>query len=445
MVVRDVVPRFSDLRRGFEARAQLPILRSVQDQLVSVAGIMKRPVLNEAGQEVGCLVDVLTNWSGEDVYPAISGLVVRVGRRRAYVPSTDVMTISAKGARLSSSKLDLREFTPRDGEVSLANEVLDRELVDLDGARVVRAADLYLAQMNNLYLLVGVDVGFEAIMRRMGPARWRAKVTPRKVVDWADIQAFAMKGVGGVQLNSPASMLKRLRPAQLAELLERLRSDAREEFLQSVDISLAADALEEMDSRQVTSLLSDMEVSHAAELLAEMEPDEAAEALRAVEEDRRETLLAALPADVARELAGLLIFDQHEAGGFMTTAMVLVKPSQTMRDVRVLVAGHVRDHGEIDAVIVVDDAGCLIDDITIVELFLGEPDQLMESFVGPPWPVTVSPDADEEEVASRLLQARHSSVVVVDGDGRPLGRVFTDDVIDALTGQAQRWQRPKAH
>ena len=79
---------------------------------MSVAGIMKRPVLNEADQEVGSLVDVLTNWSGEDVYPAISGLVVRVGRRRAYVPSTDVKTISAEGARLSSSKLDLREFIP---------------------------------------------------------------------------------------------------------------------------------------------------------------------------------------------------------------------------------------------------------------------------------------------------------------------------------------------
>ena len=160
---------------------------------------------------------------------------------------------------------------------------------------------------------------------------------------------------------------------------------------------------------------------------------------------RTPILEPSIAANVARELAGLLIFDEHEAGGFMTTAMVLVKPSQTMREVRALVAGHVRDHGEIDAVIVVDDAGCLIDDITIVELFLGEPDQLMESFVGPPWPVTVSPDADEGEVASRLLQARHSSVVVVDSDGRPLGRVFTDDVIDALTGQAQRWQRPKAH
>ena len=128
----------------------------------------------------------------------------------------------------------------------------------------------------------------------------------------------------------------------------------------------------------------------------------------------------------------------------MTSAMVLVRPAQTMREVRSLVAAHVRDHGELDAVIVVDDDGRLIDDITIVELFLGEPEQPMEDFIAPPWPITVTPEADEAEVASRLLQARHSSVVVVDAEGRPLGRVFTDDVIDALSGDAAHQKRPRA-
>jgi len=98
-----------------------------------------------------------------------------------------------------------------------------------------------------------------------------------------------------------------------------------------------------------------------------------------------------------------------------------------------------------DAVIVVDADNRLIDDVTIVELFLAEPHQTIESLIGPPWPITVSPDADEEEVAAQLLHARHSSVIVIDGDGRPIGRVFTDDVIDALTGQAERWQRPRHH
>lgn len=193
----------------------------------------------------------------------------------------------------------------------------------------------------------------------------------------------------------------------------------------------------------MTSLLSEIDVSRAAELLSEMEPDDAAEALRNVAEVRRDVLLAALPADVERELSGLLIFDEHEAGGFMTSAMVLVQPAMTVREVRVLVAEHVRDHGEIDAVIAIDDEQRVIDDITIVELFLAEPDDSIESLIAPPWPITVTPEADEDEVAERLLQARHSSLIVVDVEGRPLGRVFTDDVIDALTGQADKRQRPR--
>lgn len=445
MVTRRVTPSVSELRRRFEQRAQAPLLRELRDQLISLAGILKQPVLNGVGEEVGDLVDVITIWSGDDVYPAISGLVVRVGRRRAFVPAAHVASISPMGATLSSAQLDLREFTLRDREVSLAKEVLDHELVDLNGASVVRSADLYLAEVSGEYRLVGAEVGFEAILRRLGPARWRHRVTPRRVIDWADIQAFAPKGLGGARLSSPASTLRRLRPAQLAVMLERLRSDARADLLHTVDVGFAADALEEMDSRQVTSLLSEIAVSHAAELLAEMEPDEAAEALRDVGQKRRETLIAALPPDIARELSSLLIFGQHEAGGFMTTAMVLVKPADTVREVRIVIAEHVRHHGEIDAVIVVDADNRLIDDVTIVELFLAEPHQTIESLIGPPWPITVSPDADEEEVAAQLLHARHSSVIVIDGDGRPIGRVFTDDVIDALTGQAERWQRPRHH
>lgn len=145
MVSQRVVPHVSDLRRRFENRVGGLVLRDVRDRLISLAGVLSGPVLNQRGEQMGDLVDVVTNWAGGEVYPAISGLVVRVGRRRVFVPSAEVASIGPKGASLSSARLDLREFAARDGEVSLVGEVLDHELIDLDGASVIRASDLYLA------------------------------------------------------------------------------------------------------------------------------------------------------------------------------------------------------------------------------------------------------------------------------------------------------------
>jgi Mg/Co/Ni transporter MgtE len=100
----------------------------------------------------------------------------------------------------------------------------------------------------------------------------------------------------------------------------------------------------------------------------------------------------------------------------------------------------VRHHGDIDGVIVVDAAGRLVDEVKIVELFLAQPDQRLDSLIGPPWPVTVGVDADESEVAEQILEARHSSVIVIDDDGRPVGRVFADDVLDALVTDGGRFR-----
>lgn len=99
---------------------------------------------------------------------------------------------------------------------------------------------------------------------------------------------------------------------------------------------------------------------------------------------------------------------------------------------------------DLDAVIVVDDDGRLIDDISLAELFVAEPTATIEELVGPPWPVTVAPDADVREVAERLIDSRRLSVVVLDADDRPLGRILADDVLDAVLAGRPRWEFPRA-
>ena len=145
--------------------------QGVFDSIVSLAGILGRPVTNQTGQEIGRLEDIVTRWSDGQTYPPVTGLVIRVGRRLAYVPASAIDRIAHAEVLLRSAKLDLQDVVRRPGEVLLAKDVLDHQLVDVDGVQVIRAADLYLAEVLGRIRLVGADVSTSTLLRRLGPRR----------------------------------------------------------------------------------------------------------------------------------------------------------------------------------------------------------------------------------------------------------------------------------
>ena len=436
MARRPPLPTPSALRRRREHRSQrLLANRTVADALVSVAGLVGRPVRDRSGAEVGRLLDLVVRWRGEP-YPPVTGLVVRVGRRRAYVPIDHVEEFSTERVTLSSTRLDLRDFERRPGEVVLNGDVVDHQLVDVDGVRVIRAADLYLARVGDEYRLVGVDVGFQTLLRRLGPPRWRRRPTPDRVIDWGAIQPFGTGGADGppglMRLHTPNQALRRLRPGELADLLEELGRDERQELLAQLEKETAADALEEMEPDHLGALLRESTTEQAASLLAEMEPDEAVDALRDLEEDEATELLTAMPREQADRLRALLLYREGSAGGVMTTNLVLVRPEQTVGQVRRILRSQAEHQADVDAVIIVDDTGRLVHDIGLFELLVAAKDDCVIDVAGPPEPVTVSPDASLDEVVERFIDSRGSSVLVIDDDERPVGRILADDLVDAL-------------
>jgi CBS domain-containing protein/sporulation protein YlmC with PRC-barrel domain len=444
MPVRPTVPAVSALRSRYERRGErLTTLRHVQTTLVSLAGLIGRPVLNQTGGEIGVVADVVARWDGGQPYPPVTGLIVRIARRRAWLPISAVEEFRRDLIRLRSARLDLRDFTAREGEVELAKEVVDHQLVDTDGARVVRASDLYFARVAGVVQLVGADIGFNSILRRLGPKRYRARPTPDKVVDWASITSFgSQRGPGGI-LQASEGGLQRLRPGELADLLEDLGRTERQELLAQLTPEQAADALEEMQSDELVQLLRESETSDAAELLGRMEPDEAADGLRELTTDEQEELMSAMPAEASERVATLLGYGERTAGGVMTTLLMTTTPTETISGVRERLRAE-RSHDEdLAGVVVVDDEGRLLDDLTLTELFLADPALSVDSLIRPPWPVTVGPDADPEEIAERLVESRHPSVVVVDEDQRPLGRILADDVLDALLPDRSRFRFPR--
>ncbi|MFT3852464.1 MAG: CBS domain-containing protein [Ilumatobacteraceae bacterium] len=402
----------------------------VHEHLISVAGLLGRPVRNGAGAEIGRIADVVVRW-GDAPYPPVSGLVVRVARRRAFVASELIAAIDPSGATLRSARLDLRDFVARDGEVALATHVIDHQLVDVDGVRVVRASDLYLAPVAGAVRLVGVDVGMQTLLRRLGPRRWRSIPTPTRVIDWAAIQPLTAPG-GAVRLTAAHAGLRRLRPADLADLLEELGRDQRRHLLGALDDDVAAEALEEMDDDERDQLLREMPPERVAALLEEMAPDEAADALRDLDDDERAAILAQLSPPAAAELGMLAAFAEGTAGAAMTTVLVRATPDRTVTDVVRDLREVAADRLDIDGVLVVDGEGRLLDDVTLFELLVAPAGATLGELVADPLPETVHADDPLALVVQTFVDNRGTSIIVVDGDARPVGRILADDMLDVL-------------
>ena len=446
MARRPPLPTPAAFRRRREHRTQrLLANRAVADALVSTAALVGRPVFEHRGEEVGRVVDLVVRWQGE-AYPPVTGIVMRVGRRRAFVPIHQITEIATDRVVLASTRLDLRDFVRREGEVVLNGDVVDHQLVDVDGRRVVRASDLYLASVTGVYRLVGVDVGFHTLLRRIGPSRWRARATPERVIDWAAIQSFGATGVGRrgpMRMHAPSQALRRLRPAELADLLEELGREERQELLSQLDAEVAADALEEMEADELGALLRESEPERAAELLAEMEPDEAADALRDLEPAEAEELLSAMPPEVAVSLRALLLYREGTAGGLMTTNLVLVRPDQTVAEVRRILRAEAEHQSDVDAVIIVDEDGRVVHDLGLFELLVAAGDDHVIEVAGPPTPAMVEPETTLDDVIEQFIDSRGSSLLVVDAERRPVGRILADDLIDALVPERGRVRFPR--
>lgn len=408
---RRLGPPLDELRRRTSGRAdRLTTLREVRRAIVSVAGLVGAPVLNQAGQDVGRMVDVVARIHGEDRYPPVTGILVRVGRRTSFLAADSVAGVDHRLVRLRTARLDLRDFARRAGEVLLAKDVLDYQLVDVDGRSVIRAADLYLAPVGDRIRLVGLDVSLASLLRRLGPRFLRGHPTPDRVIDWDAVAPFGddlMTGPATVQLRSSHAGLRWLRPGELADLLEDLGRPARQELLARLDPAVAADALEEMDPDELKALLREADPRRTATLLEAMEPDEAVDALRDLTRAERSEILTRMTAGPAATLTRLLAYREHTAGGSMTTVLVTASPDDRVGEVEQRVATFREHRNEIDAVVVLDRDSRLVADLSLFDLVAHPDDQLIADVLiedGHPEPLTVRPSASIADVAAQLIE-----------------------------------------
>jgi len=406
--------------------------KNIRAALVSFASLVGRPVKNEDGSVIGKLVDVVVRHSSE-TYPAVSGLIVKVGQSQAYIDGARITKLNHKEVVLKAQSINLSNFQRRGGESLLDADVLDHQIVDVDGLRVVRTSDLYLAPLDKEIRVVGVDISFRSFMRRIFPNFISRRPNPESVVDWGKVASLA-DGSGVVRSSESRGALSKLRPADIADLIEDLQGREQGALIEMLDPELAADALEEMEDEELQGLMRGLPTERAAELISHMEPDEGAEVLRDLDEEHRESILGEMDTKVSKDLRQLVSFDETLAGGIMTTHILTAKEGETVASALALIVEN-RERDVSDGIIIVDEKGKLIDHIQLVELVAAKSSATLATLVGPPYPTAVNIDASLPEVIEEFGNNRGASIIVIDEKNKPVGRILADDLVDALSNE----------
>jgi CBS domain-containing protein len=408
--------------------------------MLYLSQVLGRPILDLDGERVATLRDVIVRL-GEEDHPPVAGFVARYRRRDFFLPRWRIVHFAEDGVRLSSDILDLRPFMRRDGEVLLARDVLDKQVIDVDGKRVVRVNDVQIIEAANDWRVTGADVSLAGLWRRLAPAFMRSG-RPVEVIDWADV-GYLATDAATVQLKSSRGKLARLHPVEIARLAEAFSYQHGAEIVESLDDETAAETLEEMASARQAQIIGDMDKERAADILERMSPDEAADVLGDLSEEKAEDLFNRMEDEEQLEVAELLAYEDDTAGGLMTTEFVTLP-----RDLTVGAAlARLREMAETPNMIyylyvVEGESWQLTGVITLRSLILADPSFPLEHVMRADIQVAHVHD-DAAEVAQKISEYNLLALPVVDEAGDILGIVTVDDAIEILLPKDWRQRLPR--
>lgn len=396
---------------------------------------------------LGRPVDLVAN--AEEPYPQVVGLVVRQGRRPpSYLPWSRVASLEKDAILVRDGGGPAGGSAP-EGALHVRRHVLDRQIIDTFGARVVRVNDVHLLRIDHALRLIHVDVGASGLFRRLGwlPAvNWLARglfdyQLREHLIAWKFVQTLGhVQREGGRQVLRLAKEqlpLARLHPAEIAEILEDLDMHKRQALFGALDPEVAAEALEQMDTETQVDLIEGMGEEHATRVVEEMAADEAADLLSELEEEKAETILDGMEAERSEEVRGLLAHEEDTAGALMTTDFIALKTEYSVDQTIAVLRQEAREAENIYYLYVLDDLGHLVGVVTLRSLIVANPGrrlgELMSARV-----VSVAVDADKGAAAELFAKYRFRALPVVDHDGVMKGIITVDDVLEDVAPELSR-------
>ncbi|HEY5017570.1 MAG TPA: CBS domain-containing protein [Streptosporangiaceae bacterium] len=411
-----------------------------RSSMLHLSGLLRRPITDRGGESIGRLSDMIVRLRGADD-PVVTGLVAVVGSRRVFVPIDQVASLGGDELRLTSAQLDLRQFERRHGEVLLRADVLGHRLIDVQSARLIRAADLELVQHDGDWVVAGVDGHRRSRrLRRRGSAEGGGDHAFR---EWAKFEPLIGHS-GSALLRGPFGRIRRLKPAQIADLLENASKDEETEILGQVraDPELEADVFEELDEDLATRLLGARTDGEIAAVLARMRADDAADAIAELPQRRRQPVLDRLPPGPRAKVLTLMGYNPTSAGGLMNMDFVALPALCAVTAAIAAVAAATALQPEaLTSVHALDEDGRLYGVAKLVTLVQASQDRpgaaLADVCDGDP--VRVGTDTDVVDVAVLMSDYNLITVPVVDSRRMMLGVITVDDVIEVTL--PEDWRR----
>ncbi len=409
--------------------------------------ILDAPVWDAQNTRLGQCQDLLVAEVEKGLPPLRAIAVGKSKGAFTVIPADSLAWVSPTGLMLNTTTP--AAYTPKGDELWLRRQVLDRQIVDTEGRRLVRVNDLQLVRRNSHYALAGVDVGALGFARRMGMEsviehlyQIARREPPESVIPWRDMAA--VEGHAPIRLRTSRDKIGRLHPADIATIVSGLDLSSGEALLTSLDTPTVADTMAEIEPELQVTILEHLPPERAADVLEEMDPDDAADLLADLQPDDREQLLDLMEDDEAEDVKKLLTYPEDTAGGIMSTEYTTIPRgltvAQALEYVRESAAAH--DDETMYYVYIVDEQSKLSGVAALRDLVMAAPDHPVAS-LREEHPVTVDVLTPQTEVARVIAKYNLLAVPVVDEEGVFHGIVTVDDAIDAIIPTA--WKKRLPH
>lgn len=423
--------------------------------MLYLSQMLGEPVIDANGEKIGSISDLAIQ-TGE-VFPRITSLAfLGPGKTpfmiswRKYVDSFS----EEEGIRLKVDRTAIRFSYLQPAEVLLARDLLNRQIVDTQGMKVVRVNDLKLSVSGSQLRLLGAEVGLRGILRGLAPWIERAicavsglfgKTIDERLIAW-NYMDLLDRDLSKVQLSVSHTRLEELHPADIADILEQLDPKQRAEVFKHLDDGQAGDAIAELEDEFQADIIDEIGEKRASRLLRDMDPDDAADIVGDLPYEKAEALLRLMGVEDAEGIRKLLGYKEDTAGGLMTTQFVALKGSSTVEEAVEVLRSLDEDHPTVNYVYVLDEYDKLVGVLSLRTLVLAPDGSTLAAIMFDEL-ITTLPETPEDEVAADISKYDLLAMPVVDEAGRLLGIVTVDDAMDVFEDDVEegrsRWSWPQ--
>jgi magnesium transporter len=393
------------------------------------------------GKSVGVVKDLLidsdtsTSSLGR---PLVNGIKIKSGKREDFYNFQHFQIEKVKGKlKVTCDQLSPLSIDNIDNDFHLAETILDKQVVDFNGRKLVRVNDIRLVSIPNGTYAVAVDIGVEGLLRRIGIAKpfkyvfsiFGTKI-PAKFILWEDVEAIDFSNLN-IRLSKSHSKLQTLHPSDLADIIEDLGRKASAQVFSTLDDERAADVLEELETETQIHILESLSIEKAADVLDKMPADEVADILDALEDEKAELLLNEMEKDASQEVRELLDYPDNSVGSIMSTEILSFNKDITIAQVLTELRDKKPEPETLYNLFVTDENEVLKATFSLRDIVISQPDVLINQIMRPS-PVHLYDYQKIDEIAEIISKYNLLAIPVVDKKNVLQGMVVIDDVVEDL-------------